>query len=63
MFKLEFSTENAAFEDGATLEIMRILSKIVRQLDQHMPGDDTADIPIYDVNGNRVGAWSLTQPE
>ena len=53
MFKLEFSTENAAFEDS--LEVVVILERIAQKMKQ---GDRFG--AVKDSNGNTVGRWSLT---
>lgn len=57
MFKLEFSTDNAAFEgDLKWMEIDTILRAVADKA-----GDGRTGGPIHDSNGNRVGAWSLTE--
>ncbi len=54
--KVEIKMDNAAFEDGnAQDEAARILLNIVRKLQQ---GNDTEGT-LFDVNGNRVGQWSI----
>jgi hypothetical protein len=59
MFKLEFSTDNAAFEgDSKWMEIDKILRDVADRA-----GDGQTSGTIRDSNGNRVGAWSLSQPE
>lgn len=52
--KIEFSTDNAAFEDDLPGEVQIILENIMYQVD----GGRSAGI-IHDTNGNRVGEWSL----
>lgn len=55
MFKLQIRTANAAFEDGDTAELARILKEvavIVRD-------EERTHGVVFDVNGARVGAWSL----
>lgn len=53
-FKLEFDTGNAAFDDGnAEVEAARILRTIAERLEDHNAGS------IYDINGNRIGFWSI----
>lgn len=53
-FRLEFETDNAAFEgDQKLFECARILR---RAADQLFSGRGSAE--IRDVNGNLVGAWS-----
>ena len=56
MFTLEFSTENAAFEDS--LEVVVILERIA----QKVKGGDTFGA-VKDSNGNTVGRWSLSEEE
>lgn len=56
MFKIEIETTNAAFgeePDEATLEVARILEKLVQSL-RFNPLLATAR-SLYDHNGNRVG--------
>lgn len=60
MFKCEFSTDNGAFEDSrdGRLEVRRIL----RDLGDRMElGPHVRSGPIFDINGNKIGAWSLTE--
>lgn len=51
---------NAAFVPMVGNECARIL----RQLADHLDGTDVAELPLenslFDVNGNYVGAWCLT---
>ncbi len=53
MFKIEFETGNAAFEQLA-LETARILKKAVEEMEE---GWDCG--LCVDYNGNTVGKWSL----
>lgn len=56
MFKLQFSTENAAFEgDSKWMEIDTILRAVADRA-----GDGQTSGTIRDSNGNRVGQWELT---
>lgn len=57
MFKLEFATDNAAFDDNPGHEAARILREIAAKLDR---GDDLGGGPVRDSNGNKVGRWELT---
>ena len=52
--KIEFETSNAAFDEYGTYEVIRILDEIGRKLDN---GYDHG--VIMDINGNKVGEWSL----
>lgn len=58
MFNLEFSTTNAAFQDGdlpVNFEVARCLDEVA---------DDVRDGllrgHIFDTNGNGVGRWELS---
>jgi hypothetical protein len=53
MFKVEFETGNAAFEDDFMFEIESIFEDIVEAVSNGME-----DGPIRDSNGNTVGKWS-----
>lgn len=55
MFKLEITTDNAAFEDDEGSEVARILSALAERL---AAGSERGG-GLYDLNGNRVGQWSL----
>ena len=55
-FKLEIKCDNAAFEPDARREISRILSRAASHLEN--PIDENTGI-LRDINGNRVGQWSL----
>lgn len=57
MFKLEIETDNAAFEDGAELEIARILRNVAERLEYL---DGLREGNARDINGNRVGRWELS---
>ena len=58
MFKLQFSTGNAAFGENQfdrADEISRILIKVSEQV-----GDlDLVNGKIYDANGNHIGDWEI----
>lgn len=55
MFKLEFSTDNAAFEySQGACETARILRKIVKRIE-----DGDFDGKVMDVNGNSIGTYEL----
>lgn len=64
MFRLEFSTDNAAFEgDFAPEEIARILRDAADRVASNIPmtGGDSGG--VYDANGNRIGSWSYEPSE
>lgn len=62
--KIEFSTDNAAFKDDSASDmandlctreqVIRILQKIIRDIDY-----DYNNGSIMDINGNKIGEWSL----
>jgi len=54
--KIEFSTENAAFEDDPGREIFRILAKAQLKIAAHeSTGYSHQKHKLLDVNGNTVG--------
>lgn len=65
MFKLEIQTDNAAFGDVAEgdreREIARILRTIAATLEAEARNPEAAEGVARDINGNRVGAWSISQ--
>ena len=56
MFKLTINTDNDAFSTDAAAEIAEILGKVAHKL---MATEEDGG-NVYDSNGNKVGAWSLT---
>lgn len=60
MFKLEFSTDNAAFADAPDSEVARILREIADKIESAGPhGALEIGGKVADENGNTVGEWSL----
>ena len=57
MLKLAIETTNAAFEDDPAPECARIL----RALADFIEYSQTTGGPIFDVNGARVGSFTLKQ--
>lgn len=57
MFKMDFATDNAAFDDMPATESARILREIARKIET---GEQLGGGPIRDANGNRIGHWELT---
>ena len=54
---IEFSMDNAAFDDlGRADEISRILKRIEQRIQD---GEDGGG--IVDYNGNRVGEWEISE--
>jgi hypothetical protein len=58
-FKLEINTDNAAFDGAPLLEVARMLRDLASHLED---AGDTINLPLYDVNGNRVGFAVLANP-
>lgn len=56
MFKIEFSTDNAVFDDDFDGEVKRILTAIGRQMSNVGDGDSAV---IRDSNGNSIGRWEF----
>ena len=52
--KIQFDTDGAAFDVCADVEIRRILEKIANQVECGWERNI-----IMDINGNRIGEWSL----
>jgi len=50
--KIEFDTDNAAFEDAPTSECCHILNKIAESISY---GETSG--AIMDFNGNKIGSW------
>ena len=57
--KLEFETVNAAFDDLAES------ARILRQAAEHVEifGVQTSEYPLRDINGNRVGTFTIEESE
>ena len=54
MFRLQFITDNAAFDDSPKYEISRILEVIAVQV-----GAGNLKGKVFDCNGNTVGTYKL----
>ena len=53
-FKLHFTMDNAAFEDGQkSFEVARILRDIAQKVEE----GDVQGRRILDINGNSIGEW------
>lgn len=60
MFTLTIDTDNAAFENGGNEEIARILRKLADRVLYGTQDQDEFGV-VLDINGNRVGNWTLTR--
>lgn len=52
--KIEFKTSGSAFDEYGDQEVKRILEKIIEQVEMGY-----SQAVIMDINGNRIGEWSL----
>lgn len=68
-FTLRIDTDNAAFQADTGdaypafspgPELARTMRKLADRLDD---GTDHTDGLLYDINGNRVGSWEITERE
>jgi hypothetical protein len=55
-FKMQFETDNAAFEGDPAPEIARILRQTAEAIES-----GCAHSLVKDVNGNTVGQWKLSE--
>lgn len=63
MFKLEFKTNNSAFEGEYRIpEILRILENLTHRL-HNVDSGDLIDWKVYDINGNAIGNLYLEESE
>jgi hypothetical protein len=58
-FHLTIECDNPAFEDDPYAEIGRILAVVAENLADGLTADQQP-YPLFDANGNRVGAWEMT---
>ena len=54
MFKLKFSTDNAAFADNGVHEVANILKEVAEKIEQGYTA-----FTVSDSNGNKVGKCEL----
>jgi len=57
--KIKITMENAAFEDRNGMELCRILRKFCEEYHETDFSSEWNG-PFYDVNGNKVGTWEVT---
>lgn len=63
MFRMDFETANAAFDDAPAEEICRVLRMVADQARDLIPGKAGASAIIRDPNGNVIGTWSYFPEE
>lgn len=54
-FELEIEMDNDAFYPDENLEIVEVLRKAIKKLEQGRTAS-----PLFDTNGNRVGSYKIT---
>jgi len=57
--KIKIDLDNAAFEDGGTEEVQRILDDLCSRLPEPL-ADTNGDLNLHDINGNHVGTARIT---
>jgi hypothetical protein len=57
MFTLKIRTDNEAFTNNLEGEIIRLMYRVARKVDEGCTRGD-----VQDENGNTVGDWRLTKP-
>ena len=58
MFTLKFSTDNAAFSENPNDEVARILKEVALRMTDY---GEAKRGPIFDINGNKIGEFELTE--
>lgn len=59
--KIELTLDNAAFQEYGPQEIARILNNLANHFhDQDHVSISTGEVPLTDINGNRVGSHQIT---
>jgi hypothetical protein len=58
-FKMQFETDNAAFDDDKGAEIARILRDAADTIERSI-GTRGGDVFVRDSNGNKVGKYTIT---
>ena len=57
-FKCEIELDNDAFVKEQHGELSKVIKKIAKEVDEFVTIERTKT--IWDSNGNRVGAWAIT---
>lgn len=61
-FTLSINMDNAAFEDNPGAEISRILKQLVNRF-EHKPFWSVYSGGLFDMNGNMVGTFEITEED
>jgi len=56
-FECEIDMDNDAFADDPQQELTRIFKEIISDMEDFWHNNRTK--AIYDINGNKVGAWTI----
>lgn len=60
-FTLTINTAGAAFDDGQGLEVARLLREVADTVGDFENSAGAG--PLIDINGNKVGTWTLDERE
>jgi hypothetical protein len=55
---MKINSGNAAFQEDPHREVARVLKGVAKEL-ENGPLHDLSVMHLFDVNGNRVGHWSM----
>ena len=58
-FELKIKMDNAAFTEDPDFELQRIIGEVSEKL-SGISKDVFTICPIFDINGNKVGAFTIT---
>jgi hypothetical protein len=63
MVKIEFTTDNAAFDDDPAGEVARVLHELAFKINDRQWTEEesrsTQQFPLFDINGNTVGSCKI----
>lgn len=59
--QVQFSTDNASFEDTPVMQTSKIMARIKEEVLNAILDDSTCliDYPIVDINGNKIGKFTI----
>ena len=60
-FELNFSMDNAAFEELPSVEAARILRDLAERIEYHPHFSPGHSQPVCDLNGNEVGSFAVEE--
>jgi hypothetical protein len=64
-FSLSFDMDGAAFDggDNSVDEVVRILHTLAGTIDAQGTTDNSRGSNVYDVNGDHIGSWEVTEED